>query len=296
MKINQLSPLSSKLLLLLAAIVWGFAFVAQKVGMNTIGPMAFNGIRFLLGGFTLLPFIWYNSNRKVNSDKKAEKSLWKAGLISGIVLFFAATIQQVGIIYTTAGNAGFITSFYVILVPIILVFFKHKIKFQVWIGALLALIGLYFLSVNQGFKLVAGDGLVFVSAFFWAIQVILASHYSTRFNIVKLAAIQFALTGFLSLFVSFFTEVYGMQNIYNSIIPLLYGGIFSVGLAFTFQLIGQKNVAPSHAVIILSTESLFAVIGGFLLLNEKLTSMEILGAALMLCGVLLSQIKIKMQN
>ncbi len=289
---SKLSVINSEILLFLAAIVWGFAFVAQKIGMESIGPMAYNGIRFLLGSASLLPVIYF-FDKKTNSKHSSKQELWKAGIISGFVLFAAASIQQIGIVYTTAGNAGFITSIYVILVPILGLFFKQVVNIQTWIGAVIALIGLYFLSASEGLTLVIGDTLVLGSAFFWAAQVLLASYYASKVNILKLAAVQFALTGFLSLLISFFTETYELQNIYDAIIPILYGGVLSVGLAFTLQLVAQKNVIPSHAAIILSTESLFAAIGGWLLLNEKLTPIEIMGAALMLTGVILSQLKRK---
>jgi len=291
---NKLSVLSSELLLLFAAIIWGFAFVAQKAGMESIGPMAYNGIRFLLGSISLLPVIWFfNKKDKTHPSGNRKTNVWLAGLITGIILFIAATVQQIGIVYTTAGNAGFITTLYVILVPVFGLFIKQKVNLQTWIAAVIALVGLYFLSVSEGLTIVIGDALVFGSAFFWAAQVLLASYYAPKVDIIKLAAIQFAITGTLSLLISFFTETYGFQNIYEAAIPILYGGILSVGLAFTLQLIGQKNVIPSHAAIILSTESLFAVIGGWLILNEQLTPIELIGAALMLFGVILSQLKFK---
>ena len=290
---NWKSGMGAEALLLLAAIVWGFAFVAQKAGMDNIGPMAYNGIRFLLGSICLLPliFIFDNKEKKADDNLSSNKKLWKAGLISGTVLFLASSMQQVGIVYTTAGNAGFITSFYVILVPVFGLLLKQKVNTQTWIGAIVAIIGLYFLSVSETLTLVLGDILVFGSAFIWAVQVILAGYYAIRVNVIKLAAIQFALTGVISLVISFFTETYGLQNIWDAIIPILYGGIMSVGLAFTLQLIAQKKAHPTHAAIILSTESVFAAIGGWLLLNEELTRVETMGAALMFAGVILSQLK-----
>ncbi len=292
-KTHKLSGIGADLILLLAAMVWGFAFVAQKSGMESIGPMAYNGLRFILGSISLLPLIWLYNRKEIKPKAiiKKKKELWKAGLISGLVLFAAASIQQLGIVYTTAGNAGFVTSIYVILVPIFGLFLKHKVNIQTWIGAIIALVGLYFLSVSEGLTLVIGDILVFGSAFFWAIQVLLASYYAVRVNVIKLAAIQFALTGILSLLISFFTETYGFQNIYNALIPILYGGFMSVGLAFTLQLIAQQKAVPSHAAIILSTESVFAAIGGWLILNEEFTSIETMGAAMMLMGVILSQLR-----
>jgi len=276
-------------LLILAAIVWGFAFVAQKAGMDDLEPMAFNGLRFLIGAATLLPFILLIKDN--NTYSKPKQSLWKAGVISGLVLFIAASIQQFGIVFTTAGNAGFITSIYVIIVPIIGIFFNQKVNIQTWFGAVIAVVGLYFLSVSGKFSISLGDILVFGSAFIWAVQVLLASYYSVRVNVLKLAIIQFTITGILSLIISFFTETYDLQDINNALIPLLYGGFMSVGLAFTLQLIAQKKANPTHAAIILSTESVFAAIGGWIVLNEELTTIEIIGALLMLTGVIFSQLK-----
>lgn len=290
---TKLTSFGAELLLVLAAIVWGFAFVAQKAGMDSIGPMAFNGIRFVIGSVLLLPLIWYYDHRAIKHTHviNTRKGLWKAGIISGLVLFAAASIQQLGIVYTTAGNAGFITSMYVILVPVFSLFINQKVNIQTWIGAIIALAGLYLLSASEGLSIVTGDMLVFGSAFFWAVQVILASYYAVRINVIKLAAIQFGLTGIISLIISFFTETYGLSNIYAATIPLLYGGIMSVAFAFTLQLIAQKKANPTHAAIILSTESVFAAIGGWLILNEELTRVETIGAALMLTGVILSQLR-----
>jgi drug/metabolite transporter (DMT)-like permease len=286
----QISGIGSELLLMLAAIVWGFAFVAQKAGMEDLGPLAFNGIRFLIGSVVLLPVIWLTKKSEFVSQYK-KHNLWKAALISGSVLFLASTIQQFGIVSTTAGNAGFITSIYVIIVPVIGLFFNQKVNFQTWGGAIISLVGLYFLSVKDGFTIAIGDLFVLGSAFIWAVQVLLAGYYAIRVNVIKLATIQFGFTGLLSLILSFFVESYSMENINAAIIPLVYGGLMSVALAFTLQLIAQKNAKPSHAAIILSTESVFAGIGGWLILNERLSTIEIVGATLMLSGVILSQIK-----
>ena len=287
----RFSVFGAELLLILAAVVWGFSFVAQKIGMDSIEPMAFNGIRFIIGSLSLLPVILIFNNKKKKTSAKQNIELWKAGIISGTVLFIAASIQQFGIVFTTAGNAGFITSIYVIIVPVMGLLFKQKVTIQTWVGAVLAIVGLYYLSVSEGLTIVVGDLLVFGSAFFWAIQVLLAGYYAVRVNVIKLAAIQFALTGVISLIISLFTETYGIQNILDASIPILYGGIMSVGLAFTLQLIAQKKANPSHAAIILSTESVFAAVGGWIILNERLTTIEFIGAVLMLTGVVISQIK-----
>lgn len=284
------SILVSELILLLAAMIWGFAFVAQKAGMDSLGPFAFNGIRFLMGSVSLLPVLYL---RKGTPSKKADTSgnIWYAGLFSGTILFFAASTQQFGIVFTTAGNAGFITSLYVILVPILGLFLGQKVNIQTWIASVFAVVGLFYLSASEGVAISFGNLLVLGSAFVWAVQVILAGYYSKRFDIFKLALIQFTLTGLLSLIISFFTETYNWQNIYDALIPLLYGGVMSVGVAFTLQLYGQQKAIPSHAAIILSTESVFAAIGGWLILSEKFTGKEYLGAGLMLAGIILSQIR-----
>ncbi len=282
---------SSELLLIIASIVWGFAFVAQKAGMDDLGPMAYNGLRFILGAITLLPILVFTKIGETSQNNKLNKIPWKAGIISGSVLFLASSAQQFGIVFTTAGNAGFITSIYVILVPIIGLLFHHKVNIQTWIGASIAIVGLYLLSASEGLQIAKGDLLVLGSAFVWAIQVLLASYYSIRVHVIKLAIIQFSLTGILSLLISFFTEDFGLINIYEARLPIIYGGIMSVGLAFTLQLVAQKKANPTHAAIILSTESVFAALGGWLILNERLSTIEIMGALLMLTGIILSQLK-----
>jgi drug/metabolite transporter (DMT)-like permease len=258
--------------------------------MDSLGPFAFNGIRFLLGAAPLLPLLKFGKKIMPVKEISGKESLWTAGIISGIVLFFAASTQQFGIVFTTAGNAGFITSLYVILVPVFSVFLGQRTKTKTWFAAILAVVGLYLLSVNEGVNISFGNLLVLGSAFVWTVQVLLAGYYSVRHDIIKLAIIQFTLTGVLSLLISFFTESYNWSNIFDATIPLLYGGIMSVGIAFTIQLIGQRKAIPSHAAIILGTESVFAAIGGWLLLNEILSGKELMGAALILVGVILSQI------
>ncbi|MCP4910096.1 MAG: DMT family transporter [Bacteroidetes bacterium] len=285
----SLSKYTTEVLLLFTAIIWGFAFVAQKAGMQDIGPLAFTGIRFLLGAITLIPVIFLTKKQydiKVNNG-----SIWVAGLISGIVLTLAAVLQQYGIVYTTAGNAGFITSMYVILVPIIGIFLKHRVTVQTWVGAVLAIVGFYLLSESEDLMLVMGDLLVFISALFWALQVILAGIYSLKFNVIKLAAIQFGLTGIICIILSLFFESYDWNNIRSAMIPILYGGIMSVAVGFTLQLVAQRKANPTHSAIILSTEGLFAVVGGWLILDEYLTTLQSIGGIIILVGVAVSQLR-----
>ena len=215
-----------------------------------------------------------------------------AGLITGMVLFAGASLQQVGMVYTTAGNGGFITSLYVIIVPVLGLFWRHKISKLTWIGGLLAVLGLYFLSVTEGFTLALGDALVLASAFFWAGHVLLIGHYSKRIDVLILATLQFAVVAVLSLVISFFYENTNWENVQAAAIPILYGGLMSVGVAYTLQIIAQQKARPAHAAIILGLESLFAAIGGILILSEPLSLRIGIGGILMLTGVIVSQLKI----
>jgi len=296
------SILGHEALLLLTAIIWGLAFVAQRAGMESIGPFVFNGIRFLLGSISLLPVIILLNRNNLPAGKqgnptalqaKKHKLMWVSGLISGLVLFIASSFQQMGMVFTTAGNAGFITSLYVIMVPLLGLIFGLKVNRYTWIGALLAVIGLYFISVNTGFSIQKGDLLVLASAFFFAIHLLIIGYYSNKTEVMWLAFIQFALTGILSLIVGYFTEVIDINQIKLAAIPLLYGGLMSVGVAYTLQIVGQRKAIPTHAAIILSLEALFAALGGWLILDEMFTSRQITGGTLMLAGLVLSQLTFK---
>ena len=285
------------LLLLLAAIIWGFAFVAQKAGMEFIGPFAFNGIRFALGAISLLPLLLFQKQLFGTSTKHSDIDLTvRGGIILGVVLFVAASLQQVGIVKSTAGNAGFITSLYIIIVPFLGIFLKHKITTEVWAGALLTVVGLYFLSINQQFQMAPGDGLVLISAFFWALHIILIGHYAPKTNVLLLSVIQFTMSALLNLAVAFIFEEVRWSMISNALYPILYGGIFSIGVAYTLQVVGQRNIAPSKAAIVLSLEAVFAVLGGWMLLSETLPFRKGMGALIMLAGLIISQLKFKKSN
>ena len=280
----------ANLMLLLAAAIWGFGFVAQRLGLNFIEPFAFNGIRFLLGSCSLLPLIWWFSRRSETSAT-SERSLTKAGLLAGGVLFIAATLQQVGLLYTTAAKAGFITGLYLILVPILGLLLKHSSGLTTWLGASLAVVGLYLLSINDDFSMSFGDMLQFIGALFWAVHILLIDHYSGRVSPLKLSAVQFVVCGLLSLGVSLLIETPNLAGVLAGWQPILYAGLVSVGVAYTLQVVGQKSANPAHAAIILSLESVFAAVGGVWLLDESLSARAWLGCALMLAGMLLSQIR-----
>lgn len=280
----------ANIMLLFAAAIWGFGFVAQRLGLNFLEPFAFNGIRFLLGSCSLLPLIWWFS-RRTKAPEASASSLTKAGLLAGGVLFVAASLQQVGLLYTTAAKAGFITGLYIILVPILGLLLKHSSGVTTWLGAGLAVVGLYLLSINDDFSMSFGDMLQFIGALFWAMHILLIDHYSGRVSPLKLSAVQFAVCGLLSLGVSLLIETPTLAGALAGWQPILYAGLVSVGVAYTLQVVGQKSAKPAHAAIILSLESVFAALGGVWLLNESLSSRAWLGCGLMLAGMLLSQIR-----
>ena len=287
--------LRSNLLLLLAAAIWGFAFVAQRVGAKYIGSFTFNGIRFALGSLSLLPLIFYFSRKKVIQVELVDstKSSLKAGIIAGIILFIAASFQQIGLVDTTAGKAAFITGLYIVLVPIIGIFLKHYIRFNIWIGIVIAAIGLYFLCVNESLSIARGDVYELIGAFFWAIHILLIGHFTKKVDTLKLSFFQFMTCSLLSMAVALRFEIISLNGIMQAAIPILYGGICSVGIAYTLQAIGQKHAQPSHAAIILSMETVFASIGGLIILNENLGLRGYMGCLLMLAGMLLAQVQFK---
>jgi drug/metabolite transporter (DMT)-like permease len=281
--------LGADLLLLLVALIWGFGFVAQRVGMDHLGPYTFNGIRFLLGGLCLLPLAIRRAPVPMEW-KKRRIPLVKAGMLAGVVLFIAATLQQVGLQYTTAGKAGFITGLYVVLVPIIGLLFRQRTTTGTWLGAVTAVIGLYLLSVTEDFRIAPGDLLELIGAVFWAGHVLMLSYLSPRTVPVRLAMAQFVVCGALSLLTGIILETITLQAIMDAVVPIFYGGVCSVGAGYTLQVVVQRKAHPSHAAILLSLESAFAALGGWLLLSEVLSGRALTGCGLMLAGMLLSQL------
>ena len=279
----------SDLILLLAAAIWGFAFVAQRAGMEYIGPFAYNALRFGLGALTLLVILLIRGNPE-QRESESNRDLIKGGLIIGLILFGGATFQQTGIVYTTAGKAGFITGLYVVIVPLFGLFFKQRVGITTWIGAFICVIGLYLLSITSDFHAMIGDIYVLCGAFIWAGHVLAVGHYSPKADAVKLALFQSVVCAVLSAVASVIFETTTLDAVMNAKIPILYAGIFSAGIAFTCQIIGQKHSPPAHSAIIMSLESVFAVIGGFFILGEILTGNGWAGCSLMLAGMVLSQV------
>jgi len=285
--------MKSNLLLLLAAFIWGFAFVAQRAGMEFLGPFTFNAARFTLGSLSLIPFLIVSKKKKFEKETILplnDKKLLYGGLAAGILLFLGATFQQTGLVYTNAGKGGFITGFYIILVPILGLFVKQKTALSTWIGALVAIVGLYFLGVDSKLDINPGDVLVFIGTFFWAIQILVIGYYSAKVDSFQLAFSQFVVCAILSFVVAIFTETIALQNILSAYLPILYAGFFSVGIAFTIQVVAQREAHPANAAIIMSLEAVFAVLGGWLILNESIPLRGLFGCLLMLIGMILSQL------
>jgi drug/metabolite transporter (DMT)-like permease len=260
--------------------------------MEYVGPFIFNGIRFALGAMVIIPVIWLSRKHALPSgaDRRREsRYLLRGGLLLGLVLFAGATFQQYGMVYTTAGNAGFITGLYVVFVPLLGMLRRQYPHFTIWIAALLAVAGMYFLSVQEGFRIFTGDLLVLAGAVFWAVHLLIIGVLSPRVNSLKLAFIQYVVCAVLSTVTAVFTETISTGSILDASIPILYGGVLSVGIAYTLQVIAQKKAPPAHAAIILSLEAVFAAIGGWMLLNESLGTRELAGCALMFAGIILAQ-------
>ncbi|WP_027937422.1 DMT family transporter [Anaeroarcus burkinensis] len=277
--------------LLVTAGIWGLAFVAQRVGMEYLEPFTFNGIRFLLGALSLLPLLWWQQHRKTVVEKRtASFRVFGIGVIAGLILFLAASLQQIGIVDTTAGKAAFVTSLYIVLVPLSGVLLGQRVEVSLWLGCLLSLLGLYFLCIREDFTLSFGDFLVLVGAVFWTMHILWIDRFASQVQVLSLAVWQFTTCAILSLLVAVFTETITLAGIRGALSPILYGGIGSVGIAYTLQIVGQKRAEPTQASLILSLETVFAAIGGYFLLHEFLTSWELLGCVLMMIGILVAQI------
>ena len=296
-KVESLKTYKADSLLMLTAIIWGGAFVAQRVGMDFVGPLTFNGVRFALGALTLLPLaLRGNKNRDTGQDldnNLSSKQAILGGGLAGLVLFAGASLQQVGLVYTTAGKAGFITGLYVVIVPILGMLWKQWPGWGASTGAVLAAVGLYFLSVTAEFNLAPGDAWELAGAFMWATHVLILGWLSPKVDVLKLACAQYAVCSCLSLLVAGHTETITVHGLGEATIPILYGGVMSVGIAYTLQVVAQKVAPPTHAAIILSLEAVFAALAGWLILGEVLTTRGLFGCGLMLAGMVVSQLLTK---
>lgn len=281
---------------MLAALIWGSAFIFQKMGMDHVGPFTFGFFRFTLGALALLPviFIYGKLNQKRSSPKEItpfkNRMLLLGGLQCGIASFIAGSLQQIGIMYTTAGKAGFITSLDIVIVPILLLFLRRRVGIFTWLGVALAGFGLYLLCITDGFTIQLGDGLVIACAVGYSFQILLIDYYSDKVDAIKLSFLQFLLSGLLSGVFMLILESTALQDIYDCAVPILYTAILEVSIAFTLQIVGQKDTPPAVAAIIMSLEAFFSAVCGALFLGEMMTSREMIGCALMLTAFIISQI------
>lgn len=290
------SSMKGNLMLTTTAIIWGMSFVAQRVGAQLIGAFAFNGIRFALGGLSLIPLLLFLDRK---TDRMTVSSAFKkalpAGFIMGSVLFCAAALQQIGIKYTTAGNSAFITGLYIILVPFLSVFLKRHIERKIWVAGTVAVIGLYLMTVDASFQVNSGDLITLAGSFFWATHILLVDHFVRKYNVLKLTILQFFCCSLLSLAAAAAFETTTSEMVQSAWIPIAYGGLMSVGIAYTLQMFGQRTVNPSLAAIILSFEIVFAALGAAWLLSETFNARGYAGAFLIFIGILISQLRIPLR-
>ena len=286
----------NNVLLLLTALIWGAAFVAQSVGMDYIGPFTFNCVRSILGGIVLIPLIYILDKQKKRNTSKVEevepnkKTLAIGGICCGIFLMLGSSLQQIGIQYTTAGKAGFITALYILIVPILGMVVGKKAGIKVWIGVVLAVIGMYFLCMTSGFSIAKGDFYVLLGSIAFSFHILVIDHFSPKVDGVKMSCIQFLVCGVVSMVPMFLLETPSLESVFAGWFPLLYAGVFSSGVAYTLQIVAQKNMNPAIASLILSMESCFAVLAGWLILGEQLSTRESAGCVLMFAAVILAQL------
>lgn len=282
--------------LFLAAIIWGVAFVAQRVGMDYVEPFTFNGIRNIIGALVLVPFVLFmgrGQKDQVTGETigfHLSKETVTGGLVTGVLLAIASNLQQVGIKYTTIGKAGFITAMYIILVPILNRFLGKKLKIRIWLSVLLAVVGMYLLCMTERLVLARGDAIVLACALAFSFQILAVDHYADKVDCVAMACIQFFVCGVLSLICMALTEHPSLSMIWAARIPILYAGMLSTGVAYTFQILGQKKLQPTIASLIMSLESVISALAGWLILGQVLAGKELFGAVLMFAAIIIAQI------
>ena len=284
---------------ILAAFIWGTAFVAQDLCADSIGTFAFNATRYFIAVLALLVVIAVSDKAKKNrptptaeEKKAANKQLWLGGLCCGVALAIASNFQQAGLVAgTDAGKAGFITALYVVLVPVFGLFFKRKVRLPVWIAVVCSVVALYLLCIKGDFSLAAGDLLILVCAVCFAVHILVIDHFTAYCDGVKLSCLQFLFAGIISAVCMFLFETVDFAAIWSCILPLLYVGIFSCGVGYTLQILAQKDSNPTVVTILLSLESVFAVIAGAIVLHQQMTAREYIGCVVMFVAVILAQIQ-----
>jgi len=289
--------LRGSLCLLLAAFIWGITFVAQLAGMDNIGPFTYGFARYVVGVMAIL-VVWYGFREKRRDAKERGEyySGWKAGMGAGVIMFVASAFQQCALQYTTAGKTAFITCLYIIFVPIISVVIGKILKLENWIGALAALVGLYCLSIKGDFDLNYGDVLAFICSVFWSLHIMYIDRFADKKDNIDISASQLVVCAVLNGIVAFAMESVVWQHIVDAWFPIVFAGVMSSGIAFTLQIVGQKYAEPAHAAIIMSLESVFGAVGGWFVLNEQMSHIEVFGCMMMLMGMLITQGSVILRN
>ena len=280
-------------LLALTALIWGVAFVAQSVGMEYVGPFTFNSVRFLIGGMVLLPVVMMSRKEKgleTDSQDGKQRVLVLGGLCCGMALCVASCLQQIGIGYTTVGKAGFITAMYIVIVPLLGIVLKKKTTWLVWISVVLASVGLYFLCMTETLSVGRGDLYVLACALVFSVHIVLIDHFSPQVDGVALACFQFIVSGVIAGVAALIWEQPDLTSILAAWAPILYAGVLSSGVGYTLQVVGQKGVEPTVASLVLSLESVFSVLAGWVLLGQGLSGREWMGCGLMAVAIVLAQI------
>jgi drug/metabolite transporter (DMT)-like permease len=287
----RLTSLKADAILLLAALLWGIAFVPQQLAMAHVGPLTFVGAKFALGALCMLPLLGRRTRARAGA---APRWPWRMGALAGLALALGSVIQQAGVEHTTVSNAGFITGLYVIMVPILGIAVRRPACAVHWVGALLALLGMYLLTISESAGIGVGDLLVLASAFLWSIQILLIDHFG-RFapdvDAVRLSQIQFAFTAALAGGLGLLIEAPSWAGIWAARWSILYVGVFSGAIAFTLQIVAQRAAPPAHAAIIFSLEAVFAAVAGRMVLDEQLTPRQLAGCGVILAGILCSQLE-----
>ena len=293
---RQGQQMRGNLLLLLASLIWGTAFVAQSVGMEHIGPFTFMAARSIIGALSLVPVILLQNARKkhmgqpVKMSAGSKRSLLRGGILCGLLLTVAANLQQAALLYTTTGKAGFLTALYILLVPIAGIFMGRRVVPAVWLAIAVAAIGLYLLSVQSSLTIDPADLLLIACAFVFTGHILAVDHYSPKVSGVALSCLQFLVAGLLSSLMMFLFESPSVPDLLASALPLLYVGVLSSGVAYTLQIMGQRLTTPAVASLIMSGEAIFALVGGMLILGERMTGREALGSALMFIAIIGAQL------
>ena len=277
-------------MLLSASLIWGVAFVAQSAGMQYVGPYTFTATRSILAALGLGVLILILDKTGMKSKNTDKKVLWRAGIILGVVMTIASNLQQVGLLTTSAGKAGFITSLYIVLVPMFGLFLKRRPHPMTWISVLIALVGLYFLSIRGDFTMSQGDLLVLASALAFTVQILLVDHYSPKVDIIRLNCIQFSVMAILSAIPMMILEQPKMPAISDAWLTIVYAGLFSGCGAYTLQMMGQRRVEPATASLLLSPENVFSALAGWVILGQTLSLRELFGCALVFAAIISSQL------